>query len=261
MPKTPSSFRNVLMILVGAFFFSFFMNSFSTTEAASRDEAAEYEACIKLSKREPELAFESALSWRDQGGGFPARHCAALALVGMKKYHIAAPRLEKLAEEMRNSGSRFVIPVLSQAANAWLLAEDYPRANAVATAALEIEPHNIEMLIDRSRILAKAENYQEAFNDLDLVLRLDPVRSDALTFRAAAWRQLGDNKRAMEDVELALSLTPDLIDALIERGILHRLAGNANDARKDWLKVLDISPHSPAGDTARRNIEKLDVKK
>jgi len=229
-------------------------------KAASQDQASEYKACIKLTKREPELAFGSALSWRDQGGGFPARHCAALALIEMKKYHLAAPRLEKLAEEMRATGSDFVIPTLSQAANTWLLAENYARANAVATAALEIEPDNVELLVDRSRILAQAENYQEAFNDLDKVLRLDPTHTDALTFRAAALRQLGNNKRAMEDVELALSLHPDLIDALIERGILHRLAGNKDQARKDWMNVLSISPHSPAGETARRNLEKLDYK-
>lgn len=230
-------------------------------QAASRDDAAEYDACIKLTKREPELAFESALSWRDQGGGFPARHCAALALVALKKYHIAAPRLEKLAEEMQKAGSRLVVPILSQSANAWMLAGDYARANAVATAALEIEPENIEMLIDRSRILARAKNYQEAFNDLDHVLRLDPTRPDALAFRASAWRHLGNDVRALEDIELALSLTPDLIDALIERGILHRLSGNIEEARKDWLKVLDISPNSPAGEIARKNIERLDVKK
>lgn len=255
--------RNIIFLMMAkaTVFGALLFFTSDTATAASRDEAAEYKACIKLTKREPELAFESALTWRDQGGGFPARHCAALALVGMKKYHIAAPRLEKLAEEMRDSGSHLVVPVLSQAANAWLLAEDYERANAVATTALEIAPQNIEMLIDRSRILAKAANYREAFNDLDLVLRLDPARSDALAFRASAWRQLGNNERALEDVELALSLTPNLIDALIERGILLRLAGNTDDARRDWLKVLEISPHSPAGETARRNLEKLDVRK
>jgi len=229
-----------------------------STKAYARDEAREYKACIKLTKREPEFAFESALSWRDQGGGFPARHCAALALIAMKKYHIAAPRLEKLAEEMQTSGLDLVVPILSQAANTWLLAENFSRANAVASAALEMEPDNIELLIDRSRILAAAENYQEAFNDLDLVLRLDPTRSDALAFRAAAWRQLGNNKRAMEDADLSLSLQPDLIDALIERGILHRLAGNREKAQQDWMKVLELSPNSPAGEIARKNIEKLE---
>ncbi|MCG8493110.1 MAG: hypothetical protein MI743_15930 [Sneathiellales bacterium] len=249
------------VILVTVLGWAFFFVTLLPTLSHATNAAEEYEACIKLTKREPELAFESALSWRDTGGGFPARHCAALALVGMKKYHLAAPRLEKLADEMAKSGSAFVIPVLSQAANAWLLAEDYPRANAVASAALELEPGNIELLIDRSRILAKAENYQEAYEDLDLVLRLDPTRPDALAFRGAALRQLGDNQRAMEDVELALSLQPDLVEALLERGILHRLTGNNDQARQDWLKVLDLSPHTPEGESARRNLEKLDVRK
>jgi len=229
--------------------------------AQNQDNGAEYKACLKLTKREPEMAFESALSWLVQGGGFAARHCAALALIEQKKYHLAAPRLEKLAEDMRDSGSPFVIPMLSQAANSWLLAKNYNRANAVATAALKIEPNNIELLIDRSRILAAAKNYQEAFDDLDLVLRLDPSRSDALAYRAAAWRQLGNDNRAMEDVNLALSLTPDLLDALIERGILYRLAGDPENAQKDWTKVLELSPNSPAGETARKNIQKLALQK
>jgi len=227
--------------------------------AAARDEGAEYKACIKLTKHEPDLAFGSALSWRDKGGGFPARHCAALALMEMKKYHLAAERMEQIAQDMHNAGDAHVVPMLSQAANSWLLAENYSRAQAVASAALEIDPGNIELLIDRSRILAAAENYQDAFNDLDLVLRLDPTRADALAFRAATRRQLGDNNRAMEDVDLALSLDPNLIEGLVERGILFRLSGNFDAARKDWVRVLDISPNSPAGETARKNIEKLEL--
>jgi tetratricopeptide (TPR) repeat protein len=228
--------------------------------AAQRNEADEYKACIKLTKREPEIAFESALSWRDQGGGSPARHCAALALIGIKQYHLAAPRLEKLAEEMRSSGSELVLPTLRQAANSWLLAKNYPRAHAVASAALEIEPDNEGVLIDRARILAAAENYQEAFDDLDLALRLNPTRPDALTFRAAARRHLGQMDRALEDADLAVSLSPKFVDALIERGILLRLAGRDDEARADWLKVLQLSPNSSAGETARKNIEKMDVR-
>ncbi len=238
----------------------FMIGMIANTQAAyARSENDEYKACLKLTKIEPELAFESALSWRDKGGGFPARHCAALALMGLKKYHLAADRMEKIAEDMHASGSTLVVTMLSQAANSWLLAEQYSRAHAVASAALDLEPGNIDLLIDRSRILAAAENYQDAFNDLDLVLRLDPTRSDALAFRAAAWRHLGNNERAMEDADLALTLNPGQIDALIERGILHRLAGNIDAARNDWSAVLEISPHSPAGEIARRNIQKLEL--
>ncbi|WP_169566991.1 hypothetical protein [Sneathiella limimaris] len=230
------------------------------TPAAARSENDEYKACLKLTKREPELAFESALSWRDKGGGFPARHCASLALLEMKKYHLAAERMEQIAQDMHKAGSPLVVGMLAQAANSWLLAGDLQRAQAVASAALDIDPGNIELLIDRSRILAAADNYQDAFNDLDLALRLDPTRPDALAFRAAAWRHLGNNQRALEDVNLALDLQPDLVEALIERGILNRLEGNVDAARDDWLKVLQISPHSQAGDAARKNIEKLDLK-
>ncbi|MZR29922.1 tetratricopeptide repeat protein [Sneathiella litorea] len=226
-----------------------------------RTQESEYEACLTLTRREPEKAFESALAWRDSGGGFPARHCVALALVAMKKYDHAALTLEELAEDMQGAGSELLVPVLTQAANVWLLADEYDRANAVATTGLEIDPENINLLVDRSRILAKVGDYKGAFDDLDLALKLDPARSDALTFRAAAWRHLGDNARALEDVELALSLEPDLPDALIERGILYEAADKRDLARKDWLRVLDLATNTAAGDEARRHLESLDVNK
>jgi tetratricopeptide (TPR) repeat protein len=235
--------------------------SIAAPSYAARDEAREYKACLKLTKHEPEAAFESALTWRDQGGGFPARHCAALALVEMKKYHLAAPRLEKLAEDMMASGSPHVVDLLMQTGNIWLLSDDPVRADAVFTAALKLEPDNIELLIDRSRALAKAENYQTAFEDLNHALKIDPTRPDVLAFRASAYRHLGDTVRALEDVELALTLAPGLIDALLERGILYRLNNLVDLARKDWLKVLELSPYTPAGELARINLEKLDVKK
>lgn len=226
-----------------------------------RTQESEYDACLTLTRREPEKAFESALAWRDAGGGFPARHCVALALVAMKKYDHAALTLEELAEDMQGAGSPLLVPVLTQAANVWLLAEEYERALAVATTGLEVEPENINLLIDRSRILAKVGDYQRAFDDLDLALKLDPARADALTFRAAAWRHLGDKTRALEDVELALSLEPDQPDALIERGILYEDAGKRDLARKDWLRVLEFATNTPAGDEARRHLEALDVNK
>ncbi|WP_339632865.1 hypothetical protein [uncultured Sneathiella sp.] len=234
-------------------------------EAAASDgvrtQESEYETCLTLTRREPQKAFESALAWRDSGGGFPARHCVALALVAMKKYNHAAMTLEELAEDMQSSGSELLVPVLMQAANVWLLGENYGRAEAMATAGLTIDPENIDLLIDRSRIYAKVGEYQKAFDDLDIALKLNPARSDALTFRAAAWRHLGDNARALEDVELALSLNPDLPDALIERGILYQTAGKPDLARKDWLQVLELATNTPAGDEARRHLEALDVNK
>lgn len=254
-----SYFREIIQICL--LFVPIFLGLNSEGATQTRDEQAEYKSCLTLTKREPKMAFESALAWRDKGGGFPARHCAVLALTEMEKYHIAAPLLEELAEDMQKTGSPFMVAVLAQAANAWLLAENYERALAVASAALEFEADNIDLHIDRARIYAQVDDYQAAFEDLDYALRLDPTRSDALVFRGAAWRQLGNNERAMEDIQLALSLEPESIEALVERGILFRANEQDDLARTDWLKVVNLAPYSAAAEVARINLENLDVDK
>jgi hypothetical protein len=39
-----------------------------------------------------------------------------------------------------------------------------------------------------------------------------------------------------------------------------RLAGETDGAREDWLKLIELHNGSPAAETAKRNLEKLDVK-
>lgn len=219
-----------------------------------------YDDCLALSETKPEEAFETALAWRDAGGGVPARHCAAVALISLEQYEQAGLRLETLADDMRAERVDLRAEVLSQAGNAWLLAGNNARAVATFTAALDLLPEDADLLIDRGRALAAAENYGEAFSDLDRALAFDPTRADALVYRAAARRQLDDTERAMEDIELALALEPLAVDALVERGILRRLGGDSAGARADWLKVLELSPDTQAGEIARRNLELMDVR-
>ena len=225
------------------------------------DHDREYAACLKLVGTKPEEAFESALAWRDSGGGLAAKHCAALALVELKLYADAADRLEKLAEDMQKEGSRLTVEVLAQAGNAWLLASLPNRAETVLSAALKLDPENVDILIDRARALASAENWVAARTDLDKALSLEPERDDAYTFRAAARRHLDDRDGALEDVETALALNPDSPEALLERGILRRYQGDAKGARADWLKVRLNAPNTPAADAAGINLEDLDVRR
>ncbi len=224
------------------------------------DAAEQYRACVALTERAPEEALEAALAWRDFGGGVPARHCAALAMVALGQYRLAAARLERLADDMPGEAGERRAAVLGQAGNAWLLADEAARADAVFSAALTLAPDDPDLLIDRARALAEAAQFAAALADLDRALSLDPTRADALVYRAAAWRKLDELARALEDVELALALAPRSVDGLIERGMLRRLAGDAAGARADWLAVLDLAPDTPAGRTAQRNLELLDVK-
>ncbi len=223
------------------------------------DHPREYAACMKLAREAPEEGFDSALAWASQGGGEAARHCAAVALIELGRYEEAAEGLERLAREASAAAVKLRPALLAQSGQAWLLAGKPERAQAVQSAALDLEPDNVEFLIDRSITLADTANYWEALDDLNRALDLAPDRTEALVLRANAYRYLDSIDLAHDDVERALTLDPGNPDGLLERGILRRLAGDTGGARSDWIRVLALAPNGPAGDAARANLKKLDV--
>lgn len=223
------------------------------------NNAVQYKHCITLARQKPDEGWEEALAWTSLGGGEPARHCAAVALIGLRQFEEGASRLEDLARTS-HSDPKLRAGMLAQAGQAWLLAKNPERAYAAQTAALKLVPDAPDLLVDRAESLAEAKNYKDALADLNRALKVAPGRVDALTFRASAKRFLDDNKGAEADIEQALKADPLYQDAWLERGILKRLAGDADGARQSWAKVLEIAPTSSAADIARRNIELLDVK-
>ena len=224
------------------------------------EQEREYRDCMVLARAAPADGFESALAWASFGGGDGARHCAAVALIGLGQYREAARRLERLAAELRAGKAALSLEVLVQAGQAWVLAGDATRAHAVQSAALDIDPDNVELLLDRSITLATAKNYWEAVDDLNRALELAPARPDLLTLRASAYRYLDALELARDDLALALTHAPNNPDALLERGMLRRLAGDGAGARDDWLRAIALAEGTPTAEAARANLEKLDVK-
>ena len=231
-----------------------------SAQAQQIDHAEQYAACMQLSQIQPEEAFEAALAWESQGGGDAARHCGNVALIGLGQYREAAERLEALAQTMTDSPNELRADVLAQAAQGWLLEGNIDRSYKVLTAALKLDPGNVELLIDRSVSLAAASSYWEAIDDLNRAEELAPERVDVLIFRATAYRYLDANELALEDVNRALALVPENAEALLERGILRRLGGDEDGARSDWLTAARVAEGTPTGDAAQKNLEKLDVK-
>ena len=223
------------------------------------DDAAQYHHCISLARQKPAEGWEEALAWGSMGGGEPAHHCGAIALIGLGQHEEAAKRLETRAAESRSS-PKIRAGMLTQAGQSWLLANQPEQAYAAFTTAIKLMPDAPDLLVDRAESLAAAKNYKDALVDLDRALGLAPNRADALTFRATAKRFLDDRTGAAADAAKALQVDPQYQDAWLEDGIVKRLTGDDNGARKSWLKVLEIAPSSAAADSARRNIELLDVK-
>jgi tetratricopeptide (TPR) repeat protein len=227
---------------------------------ATRDSARRYVACMSLARENPERGYRQAIDWRNSGGGQAARHCEAVAILELGLYAEAARQLEGLAGAAAAKGGTLKSDLLGQAASAWMIAGKPDAAYAAQTAALEIAPDDVELLIDRSISLASTRKYRLAIIDLDRALEIDPRRPEALVFRASAYRRLESFDRAKDDIERALVIDPGRPEGLLERGIILHHEGDAKSARRDWLKVLDLAPWSPAAEAARRNIERLDVK-
>lgn len=223
------------------------------------DEPRQYAHCVALARTKPTEGWEEALAWTGLGGGEPARHCAAIALFGLKQYKEAATRLEELAQSSRRDAVTRA-GMLAQAGQSWLLAGEPERAYAAQTGALKLVPGAPDLLVDRAQSLAEARNYREALADLDQALAAAPNRVEALTFRAAAKRFLDDLAGARADIDRAVQLDPAFAEAWLEKGSIDRVSGDDAAARQAWMKVLDLAPEGGTADLARRNIELLDVR-
>lgn len=221
--------------------------------------AANYDRCMKLARDDPASARKLAQGWQERGGGHPAEHCLAVALIGLQQYKDAATRLEALAQAMVRAPAALRAGMLGQAGQAWLLAGDVGRAYAAGSSALSLRPDNPDLLIDRAEAAGSAGWYDKAVADLDRVLKADPARLDALIYRASAYRALDRLDPALADVEAALRLDPGSIPALLERGNIRRLRGDLDGARQDWQRVALLAPDSAAATAAKTNIERLDA--
>jgi tetratricopeptide (TPR) repeat protein len=232
-----------------------------TQTLAPLGENETYRTCMRQARIAPEKGFEDALQWQDHGGGDAAKHCAAVALINLRQFSEAAKRLESLAQKTpKNTPDDVRAELLAQAGQAWFNAKKPDRAFSVQSAAIKLNAKNADLWVDRAMTLANRGRYKDAISDLTSAIALDANSPDALTLRASAYRLTGNMAAARQDIVDALSITPTHAEGLLESGMLMRLAGDTDGARQDWLKLIELHDGSPAAETAKRNLEKLDVK-
>lgn len=225
---------------------------------AGENDAARYETCMDLVERDAEKAFDEAIDWQGVGGGSPAEHCAAAALLALGYHDEAAVRLEALAQKPGLDGT-LKPDILRQSALAWLSANEPERAFAALTAAIGLAPTDAELWQDRGLANAEMARYEEAIGDLSQALVLSPDDARTWLLRGSAYRLTEQLAEAAQDIGEAIRLDPENLEAYLERGNLRRVQGDNAGARQDWLKVLRAAPESELADTARTNLQRMDV--
>jgi len=253
------SIRTYIALGAASAFVGMSCSAWAATAGGLPAENSRYDECIAAMQSDPEQAFEEALIWRDQGGGGPAEHCVAMALLALGHAGEAAVRLDALARENRGGTQEQRSDLLVQAGDAWLLARRADLAEATFSAALMLTPREAEAWAARARARAMAGEWETAEADLDAAITFDNTEPEFYLLRSAARNAAGKDLLAANDIEAALEIDPNFPDALAERGLMRFAAGDDDGAREDWIKVLNAAPESAAADVARSGIERMEI--
>lgn len=221
-------------------------------------QGANYESCLSTLAADPMSAIAMAASWQTAGGGDGAAHCRGLALIAAGKPDTGAEVLEELAARS-NAPALARASVLGQAAQARLMVGQAAKAEADATAAVDLSPEDTDLLILRATARGQLQDFSGGIADLTEAIRLDDSRVDALVARAVMRRKQNQLDLAQDDVARAIALAPDDPDALLERGILRQRMGDRSGARADWERARGIDPNSTTADLAAQNLALLDA--
>jgi len=208
-----------------------------------------HEACLDKITDNPEAAYETALTWQNEGGGFRAQHCIAMALFGLGRTELAAHRLEHLGRSPHSVTDSQKADYYFEATGFWIIAEDYKKAKAAANAGLELRPEHIDLLIARARAKAGLKNYGAAKKDLDQALALAPHRADSYRYRADLHLKQNNYDAALRDVEKSFSLDDTQVETAVLRGDIREAM--RKDERRAIESQLDIpAPKRPEDDKA-----------
>ena len=192
-----------------------------------------HEACLDRISDEPEQAYEAALTWQNEGGGWRAQHCIAMSLFGLGRTNMAAYRLEQIARAPHGVTDAQKADYFYEAANFWLLDSDPERAKNASSAGLELRAEHLDLLIARARAHSGLKDYDAAQKDLDRGLKLAPRRADAYRYRADIQRKNDNLDAALRDIEKSLALDETQIETAILRGHIRE------DIRKAELAQIE----------------------
>lgn len=231
-------------------------------EVLDRD-AAQYGACLDRAQRDPAGAREAAAQWEALGGGSRARHCAAIALIGLGAEGRAAMLLTEIGSEAADLGVEDRLSALDLAGSLWFRLGRPDAARQVYRAGVQLDGAAREPRIGLARAAAAQEDWLEAIDALAPVIAAAAASGgadpEALTLRAAAFRAGGDPQAALVDARTAVQAAPNAPLAWFEKGAAERALGQPDAARESWISASILDPDGAAGDLARLNLQRLEL--
>lgn len=182
----------------------------------------QYVECVALVKNDVEKGRERATRWAGDGGGPPAQHCLAVAELAAGFPKTAALRLEELASRSDAGDELVRARILSQAALAWLEADEVDLAGNAINAAFAAAPGAGELYLFSAMVHWAKGEAQATVDDITIGEKKGFTSVDGYVLRGRARHALLLHREAADDVVAALSIDPFNLDALVLRGDLQQ---------------------------------------
>ncbi|WP_417482931.1 hypothetical protein [Maricaulis sp.] len=195
-------------------------------DAVIAAETDRYLSCLERVETDQDAAFEDALAWRMEGGGWPAAHCEARAIIALGDGARGAAMLDQLAmAEVSDQDLPARITMLVEAGQTWLSRDEAEAGQASFAAALELDPLDGAALLGRAEASVALGEWDAADAAATAVIDQTPGLVDGWRLRAQARLETGALDAAWQDMETGREIEPANIDLLV-------LRGRINEARR-----------------------------
>jgi tetratricopeptide (TPR) repeat protein len=230
---------------------------------AASATAGPYDDCVALIATDAAQAEVDAYRWEQAGGGAPAQHCRALALLEQGAERRAAELMVKIATDDRTLPDEVRSEMLVEAGEIYLGIGDIGFGQSAASRALLLAREPRAALALSARLKAAQGDWQGAANDLDGALTRGEPDAELLVLRASARLRLGQRVAARSDLLWATEIAPDMASVWLERGVLEA-AGDGGDASRDaaraaWLKAIELDRDGVVGEAARLRLQRMEA--
>lgn len=218
-----------------------------------------YDDCVKLVEQDPAQAEVAAGRWAAAGGGTPARHCRALALLAHGAERRAAELMTAIAVEDRTLPNQVRAEILVEAGRIYLGLADLAAGRAAADRAMKLASDPRPVLVLSARLSAEAGDWRGAVAELEHALARGEPNAEILVLRASARLHLGENVAARADLAWAAELDPDYPALWLEKGAVEAAMGHRDAARAAWLRAIELDRDGAVAEAARLRLQKMEA--
>ena len=159
-----------------------------------------------------------------------------------EKYNRATSQAEKdsLRKQMNDADRDFLANQKHVAGIKLYYANDFNGAIKLYNEALQLNPNNADVYIDRGNAYFDLGQYERAIQDYNKTIKLRSDYSEAYNNRARAYEELGQYNRAFQDYTKAIELNPNYALCYYNRGLASLYQQQYRRAIPDFTKVIEL---------------------